>query len=205
MSFQRNNDNTGAGEGSNKASLPINSKESYFEQSAVVYDLLSEGEIEGLVDGAYTIFLNDVPVLDNSRKQTYSAKNSSNVSYVASTGVITDNQSSNMFTGLSLSDGTRFIRIDGAAATGAANVTANSTTVTPSSSGGITFANTHVKGNNTTLIDMQPKIRIANAGDNGGTHVATITSFDSSAGTVEITPPPVTTVNNAAKTIDLVD
>ena len=52
MSFQRNNDNTGAGEGSNKASLPINSKESYFEQSAVVYDLLSEGEIEGLVDGA---------------------------------------------------------------------------------------------------------------------------------------------------------
>ena len=129
MSFSRNNDNSGAGEGSNKAALPINSKESFIDQSAVVYDLLSEGEIDGLVDGAYTIFLDNVPVLDNSRKQTYSAKSSSDVSYVASSGIITDNESANMFDGLALTDGTRFIRIDGAAAIGAANVTANVVTI----------------------------------------------------------------------------
>ena len=140
--------------------LPINSKASFIDQSAVVYDVLSEGEIEGLVDGAYTIYLEWYSVLDNSRKDTYSAKRSGNVSYVSSTGVITDNESANMFSGLSLSDGARFIRIDGAAGTGNANVVANTTTVTPSSSGGITFANTMVRNNNTTLVDMQPKIRI---------------------------------------------
>jgi len=205
MSNNRQNDNSAAGQGSNKASLPIVSKASYIDQSAVVYDLISEGEIEGLTDGAYSIYLNNVPVLDNSRKDTYSAKSSSNVSYVASSGVTTDNQSSNMFDGLSTSDGSRFIRIDGGAATGAVNVSANVATITPSSSGGITFANTHVKNNSTTLIDMQPKIRIANAGKNNGTHVATITSFDSSNGTVQITPPPEVSVNNATATIDLVD
>ena len=109
----RDNDNSGAGEGSNKAALPINSKASFIDQSAVVYDVLSEGEIEGLVDGAYTIYLDGTPVLDNSRKETYSAKRSGNVSYVSSTGVITDNESANMFSGLSINDGARFIRIDG--------------------------------------------------------------------------------------------
>ena len=132
----RDNDNSGAGEGSNKAALPINSKASFIDQSAVVYDVLSEGEIEGLVDGAYTIYLDGTPVLDNLEK-TLSAKRSGNVSYVSSTGVITDNESANMFSGLS-SDGARFIRIDGAAGTGNANVVANTTAVTPSSSGGIT-------------------------------------------------------------------
>ena len=39
----RDNDNSGAGEGSNKAALPINSKTSFIDQSAVVYDVLSEG------------------------------------------------------------------------------------------------------------------------------------------------------------------
>ena len=201
----RDNDNSGAGEGSNKAALPINSKTSFIDQSAVVYDVLSEGEIEGLVDGAYTIYLDGTPVLDNSRKDTFSAKRSGNVSYVASTGVITDNESANMFSNLSVDDGDRFIRIDGAAGTGNVNVAVNVATVTPSSSGGLTFANTMVSNNNTTLIDMQPKIRIAGAGQDGGVHTATITSFDSSAGTVEITPPPKTTVNNAATTVDLVD
>ena len=51
---------------------------------------------------------------------------------------------------------------------------------------------------------MQRKIRITGAGQDGGIHVATITSFDSTNNTVNITPPPKTTVNNAV-TIDLVD
>ena len=205
MSNTRDNDRKVAGTGSGKGSLPLKQKDSVIEQSAVVYDVLSEGEIEGLVDGAFSIYLDGVPVLDKTKKVTYSAKQSSNVSYNASSGTITDNQTANMFTGLSINDGTRYIRIDGAAATGNSNVTANSTTITPSSSGGITFANTHVAGNLTTLVDMQPKIRIAGAGLDGAVHVATVTSFDSTNNTVNIAPPPKTTVNNANTTIDLVD
>ena len=205
MSNIRDNDKTVAGTGSGKGSLPLKSKDSVIEQSAIVYDVISEGEIDGLVDVAFSIYLDGVPVLDKSKKVNYSAKQSSNVSYDASAGTITDNQTSNMFTDLSVSDGTRYIRIDGGAAVGNSNVVANTVTITPSSSGGITFANTHVAGNLTTLVDMQPKIRIAGAGQDGGVHVATVTSFDSTNNTVNINPPPKTTVNNANTTIDLVD
>ena len=193
------------GTGSAKGSLPLKKKSEIIDQSAVVYDVLSEGEIEGLVDGAYTIYLDGTPVLDKTLSTTYTSKQSSNTSYDASTGTITDNQSGNMFSGLSVNDGTRYVRIDGGAAVGNANVSANTNLVTPSSSGGITFANTHVAGNLTTLVDMQPKIRIAGAGLDGGIHIATITSFDSTNNTVNISPPPKTTVTNAVTTVDLVD
>ncbi len=205
MSTSRDKDSTASGIGSGKGPLQDTNRQSFIDQSAIVYDAISEGEIEGLVDGAYTIYLNGTPVLDKTYSVQYSAKQSSNISYTASTGTITDNETANMFTGLSTDDGSRFIRIDGGAAVGNSNVVANTVTITPSSSSGITFANTHVDGNITTLVDMQPKIRITGAGQDGGVHVATITSFNSGNGTVNISPPPKTTVNNATTTIDLVD
>ena len=204
MTNKRNNSKV-AGTGSGKSPLTLKSKLEVTEQSAVVYDVLSEGEIEGLVDGAYTIYLDGVAVLDKTLATIYGSKSSQNTTYDASTGTVTDNQTSNIFNNLSVLDGTRYIRIDGAAATGNSNVVANNVTVTPSASGGITFDNTHVAGNNTTLVEMAPKIRIAGAGLDGGVHTATITSFDSTNNTVNIAPPPKTSVNNASTTIDLVD
>ena len=53
----RFNNKSGAGKGSNKTSMPLAQKSVYIDQSAVVYDLISEGEIEGLVNGAHSIYL----------------------------------------------------------------------------------------------------------------------------------------------------
>ena len=38
------------------------------EQSVIVYDLISEGPIEGLIDGASSIYLDTTQVLNNSYK-----------------------------------------------------------------------------------------------------------------------------------------
>ena len=121
----RFNNKSGAGKGSNKTSMPLAQKSVYIDQSAVVYDLISEGEIEGLVNGAHSIYLNGAPVLDGQRKDTYAAKTTGNASYVASTGTITDNQSSNVFSNLTVNDGTRYIKVYGGAAQGNSNVVAN--------------------------------------------------------------------------------
>ena len=200
----RNNDKSGAGQGSAKTALPTASKQSFIDQSAVIVDAISEGEVEGLVDGAHSIYLDGVPVLDATRKETHAPGVSANVTYVASSGTITDNETANMFSGMLTTQGTRYIRIDGAAATGAVNVTANSALVTPSTSGGITFANSHQRDSSTTLVDMQPKIRIAGAGLNGGELVSEVVRYNAN-NTVEISPPVKTTVNNATARIDLVD
>jgi hypothetical protein len=86
------------------------------KQSAVIYDILSEGPIEGLAtEDARSIFLNGVPVITNDTTQEETTKNiefkSSDVTYVASTNVVTDNESSNnLFTNMSSTE-TRYIRI----------------------------------------------------------------------------------------------
>ena len=56
MSTGRDKDNTSGGIGSGKSALLDRNKQSFIDQSAVVYDAISEGEIEGLVDGIYYIF-----------------------------------------------------------------------------------------------------------------------------------------------------
>ena len=87
-------------------------KTSTEKQSAVVVDILSEGPIKGLVDGASSVQLNGVPILDPITKQSYSAAVSSNVSYTASSRTITDNNST-LFANRGTADGTYKIQIEG--------------------------------------------------------------------------------------------
>mgnify|MGYP003139960469 FL=1 len=130
----RSNNKTGAGQGSNKTDMPDMRKSEYSKQSAVIYDLLSEGEIDGLVDGAHSIYLNGAPILDGTRKLIYAAKTSSNVNYTASSGIVIDQQSSNLFSSLTMEQGDRYARIHGALATGNANTIAGNALITSSAS-----------------------------------------------------------------------
>ena len=57
------------------------------EQSALVYDLLSEGPIEGLVDGVASIRLDGNPVANSTNKQKLSPQRSVDSAYTSSTGV----------------------------------------------------------------------------------------------------------------------
>ena len=104
-------------EGSGGGNAPLDSagvqSTSTRAQTAVIYDVLSEGPIEGLKDGVSSIRLNDNPVANNANARTISPQLSYDATYVASTGVLTDNTDLNMFNGASTSDGTRQLLVLG--------------------------------------------------------------------------------------------
>ena len=78
-------------------------------QTAVVYDIISEGPIEGLVDGTNSIFLDKTPVtIGDTKHQPIKIKNAT---FTASNSTLVDSDSSNPFANLSVADGKRFIRI----------------------------------------------------------------------------------------------
>ena len=92
--------------GSSRGSAPLDSsgvkqRAGVRAQTAVIYDLLSEGPIEGLVDGVASIRLNDNPVANSTNNAKISPQQSFDAGYVASTGVITDNSTGNIFSGAS--------------------------------------------------------------------------------------------------------
>jgi hypothetical protein len=174
----------------------FNTKLSTEKQSAVAVDVLSEGPIYGLVDGASSVLLNGVPILDPVTKINYGATTSNNVSYVASTRTVTDNNST-LFNNKEVSDGTYTIGIEGAldSASGIISTTAGSTTVTASSS---FFTDAHVGvGKN------KPVITIPGAGAGGSSYKGTITQRTSGT-QVSVMPAVSTSVSSANATIDLI-
>jgi len=174
----------------------FNTKLNTEKQSAVAVDVLSEGPIYGLVDDASSVLLNGVPILDPVTKINYGATTSNNVSYVASTRTVTDNNST-LFNNKEVSDGTYTIGIEGAldSASGIISTTAGSTTVTASSS---FFTDAHVGvGKN------KPVITIPGAGAGGSSYKGTITQRTSGT-QVSVMPPVSTSVSSANATIDLI-
>jgi hypothetical protein len=171
-------------------------------QNAVIYDGLSEGPIEGLVNGAESIYLNGNPVQSPDDAAVYVNKYSNDVKYVASTGVVTDNQSKNIFTGLDTSDGTRWISIYGASkrANGIASGTAGQTIIETSSD---FFANTDVYD---YVMDrgIDPKIRIEGAGEGGQEYEGYISRYIN-VRAVAVQLPIPTTISGKDLCIDLVD
>ena len=83
-------------------------------QSAVIYDVLSEGPIEGLVSGVSSIRLNDNPVANTVNEAVIGPRKSTDANYNATTGTITDNRTSNMFSDIYIPQGNRFVQIFGA-------------------------------------------------------------------------------------------
>ena len=193
--------------GSSRGSAPLDSsgvktKAGVRAQTAVIYDLLSEGPIEGLVDGVASIRLNDNPVANSTNNTKISPQQSFDAGYVASTGVITDNSTGNIFSGASTADGTRQVLVAGASkrTTSSINCTAGNNIVVSTNLSNMTFA----EGDVWDGTGIQPMIRIDGAGDNSGQLVAGITEFINTAA-VRVDTVPMTTVSNTAAYIDLVD
>ena len=168
----------------------FNTKTSTEKQSAVVVDVLSEGPIYGLVEDASSVFLNGVPILDPTTKQSYGAKTSNDVSYVASTRTVTDNTNT-IFNNRSISTGTHTIYITGAGGvgTGIISATAGSTLISASSS----FF---------TFSQINSAITIPGAGPDGSIYYGYISSF-SSATSVRCFPPINTSVSGANISLNL--
>jgi len=169
-------------------------------QTAVIYDLISEGPIKGLVAGTDSIYLNQTPATIGSTGVKNNIAETKDATFTASSLTIVDNFNS-MFTGLATTDGDRFITIVGAKKQLASGIstTAGSTRVTAGSS----FFNSndvHISG----LLDgMSEKIRIPGAGANGGTLVARIIKFNS-ATSIDVDIPAGASVSNVTAAIDKV-
>ena len=186
---------TGAGGGSQQSAFyRISTSE---RQNAIVYDVLSEGPIQGLVNGPSSIFLNDTPLMEKSIQGLYSATTSSDISYNSSTGVVTDN-TSKMFTNRDAEEGTYTILIAGAkkASSGIGSATAGSTTITTSSS---FFA-----ANDVSITTLPQYVTLKGAGAADCEYIGRIVEYVS-ATEVRVQPEITTTVSNKDIAIDLVD
>jgi len=154
-------------------------------QYAVVYDLISEGEIQGLVDGAASIYLNGTPLTSQSTKSTITPIAVSNGVFTASSTTVTHAAG-----GLANTVG-RFTILERGANT-------NSTFAGNSGSPRLTttsayFANT-MAVNNEQFPILNPKIRVDGLGPGGREYIGTITQVVSN--TVAIVEPPISTTGS---------
>lgn len=165
-------------------------------QSAVVFDAISEGPIEGLKYQGASIKLNGDRAYSLGNYTAKGISYSSNASYNATTGVITDHNSPGFMADSKTSHGTRKVLIHGAAKNGTANTTAGNTTIIGSS---IVFTTSDVPeaGN------LTPLLRIDGAGLDGADFSSRITRFINTTA-VEVASAPSTNTTNATMTLDLV-
>ena len=180
-------------------------------QSAVIYDVLSEGPIEGLVQGASSIRLNDNPVANTVNDTVISPKKSTDVSYNATNGTLTDNRTAKMMADIATTDGIRYVQIFGGRkrAANSINVVAGNNIITSTNTSTMSFAATDVAqpltgGSPTNPGSPDQLIRIDGAGEGGGQLVAAITEVINTAA-VRVDYAPLTSITNTACYIDLVD
>ena len=171
-------------------------------QTAVVYDLISEGPIEGLIDGAASVLINGAPAVSYQYAESFATRKGTDIAYDSANNKLTDNLATNVFDGLDTSDGVRQVLVVGGKKKGTAAVstTAGSKIVTTNTSI-MSFASNDVQTASTELV---PQLRIEGAGVDGGNFAATITEFINTAA-VKVALAPATTVSNADCKIDLVD
>ena len=181
-------------------------------QTSVVYDLLSEGPIEGLVDGTNSIYLEKTPV--TSSDTTHQPVRVINAAFTASTGTVVDSDSGNLFSDLSTDDGRRYVRIPGGKKVRTGNGssvgisgTEGSTIITADSSFFATDDLTEIDPASTTNTEIDPSIprpyiRIAGAGANSNVDLVTPIIRFISATSVEIGQPLPRTIAHKTASID---
>ena len=165
-------------------------------QIAAAYDILSEGEIEGLADGFASVYINDVPVIDSLANEIVKNRNlvlnttANNTTISSSVFGAVGGLTNNNATGLSL--GIRYVLLEkaGKKGTGIASATKDSNTITTSSN----FFTTEL------IASLRSKpikgyITLAGAGANG-TDLVTVGTFVS-ATEITIEDLVATTVSNA--------
>ena len=87
------------------------------KQKAIVYDLISAGEVSGIVGGLSGVYLNDTAIAD--RASVANLQGGSGTANVSGTAVsaATRSSCSGLFNGISLGDGPRYVQIIGAGKT----------------------------------------------------------------------------------------
>jgi hypothetical protein len=172
-------------------------------QTAVIYDALSEGPIEGLVNGAASIRLDKNPVIGANNSNTFSPQRSVDSGYTASTKIIVDNNSPSIFAYSLTTDGTREIQIVGAAKKGInAGDTIAGNNIIRTDTSIMTFASSDVY--DSTVHQVPAYLRIDGAGPNGTQLATKITEFiNTSAVRVDLAP--AQTKSNTSLYLDLVD
>ena len=172
-------------------------------QTAVIYDALSEGPIEGLVSGAASIRLDNNPVIGEDNNNTFSPQRSVDSGYTASSKIIVDNNSPSIFEYSLTTDGTREIQILGAAKKGinagdtiaGNNIIRTDTSIMAFASGDVYDTSAHI---------VPAYLRIDGAGPNGTQLATKITEFiNTSAVRVDLAP--AVTKSNTSLFLDLVD
>ena len=170
-------------------------------QVAAAYDILSEGEIEGLANGFASVYVNDVPIIDTLANEIVKNRkitlNTTANSTTVSSSVFNDvNQlSNNNKSGLSL--GGRHILIEkaGKKGTGIASAIKDSNTITTSSSFFTSSILSSIRNGR-----IKGYVRIAGAGADGTDLVTTATFVSATEITVEDLV--ATTVSNVDIFID---
>ena len=208
-------DNVGGGignAGNNSSTIEGTENTPEENQTSVVYDVLSEGPIEGLVDGTNSIFIDKTPVTtSDSKHQPIRIKN---VAFTASSKTLVDSDSGNPFSGLSISDGRRYVRIPG----GKKSITGNgsstgvsgakdSTIITASSSFFAADDITDINPSTSTTTEIDPTIpkpyiRIAGAGSNVNVDLVTPIIRFISATSVEIGQPLPRAITHKTASVD---
>lgn len=159
------------------------------QQFALLLDLISEGEIEGLVNGHGSVYLNETPIAPPSKSATVSYKTGT----VTTNGTTTVQASSDLFAGIDLSEGARYIQIRSAAGASTLNSIhyINDTTITVA---GATFAGSQELNTFNAVFGTQAEfknIRIPGAGPDGTEYVGSIIEVVDS--TTAIVSPPLST------------
>ena len=166
-------------------------------QTAVVFDALSEGEIDGLVDGAASVHMDGTSLVDlDVYKGITAIKTTASISAASTTATVAVGALDFADT----TEGTRTILIKGAGKQGSSlfSGTAGGTTLTASSSWFTSgMASTGI------MSEGASRLEIAGGGLNGKPYVGFISKYTSTT-SVEVSPPFTTTISGATGGIDLV-
>ena len=172
------------------------------KQYGVIFDLVSAGEIQGLVGGLSGIYLNGTALVDRAEYDAVRSKiGTANVSGTAVSSA------AGLFTGVDLAKGDRYLLVRGGGPTaslassmaaGSSQITVNTSIFT--SAMALNFAGV---GLNQADDHVGTKIRIPGAGVDGKEYVGAISGFVS--GTVATISPPISTaVSSGTIVVDTV-
>ena len=159
-------------------------------QSAMIYDLLSEGEIYGLDNGMASIFINGTRLIDEDNWNIYKPKRTAAgiTCSAGSTTITVPNDMGNVHH--ATTDGQRYIRIQKGLATLAGNGSStgatgvvNTETITTTAN----FFTSSMVASTNEKNGLVPRIRVAGLGPNGTEYVGEVTRVVS-AQEAEVTP-----------------
>ena len=147
-------------------------------QYGIIYDLLAEGEIDGLVNGMSSIYLDETPLINANNSVTYGSRRGRVTTVAANDSITVVADGSQAATELlddiaDLTNGDRYIQIENAGAASTLSGNHNATAV-------ITVAGNIFTAAMATESRADPNqvfVRIANASYSGRDHIARIAGY----------------------------